>query len=672
MISASTTVKNKLKQGTAVTIGYKTLIEYNLNEMVNNINVIPKNLITGIAEIQPYDIVNNKYAFKKYFPYESLKEKNRPEHAGIKYAIYGDISANYDAVGFNFLNRQDYKDPKISSYPFNYRTYIPGLDNKYKYYISNKNKGVRVALEYPKTIFCNKISIKFEIAHGIPSTGNVKLKISGSYTQIISFTNSNINNWNTSTPGVLNLYYNGSSWSTTESSLNTNSYVQITGIELFAATPVATSPRSTYTTQPSEDNSSYIAVIDISPRYVIDITSDILDFEISREASMEQEILPVGAVAANGLRLNLVRYANSTNSGKLRVLEYNKTDSNFSTSASLLYLYKDARVLQYIIVEGEQLLQGTFFMDSWSIDEFGNTNIFCLDGARQLQRTLCPEILCENFSTTAIIRRLLDSIGFTNYSINIDSTATENGITTPRYWWTDRNKTVWEAITELCSDNQMVASFDENNKLQFYTRNYFFSSTRSIETDWSFNYNTSGSTLANLISFSKNQKNAGSQLFIDWTPPFRGDRELQMAPVWEETSADPLNVFSLEKEIPISATTGSYIEVKNLTMESSEMQFADKVFSGYLMINEEIIEYDAARYKYKRESDNTWQEVDIKNLSDLKKYQALTAAPLNENIKFTGKIRIKSRGVFGTNGNTGHAPTVSKINLWTLRLGDWK
>lgn len=644
MIESSATVKNQLKQNTSVSLGYKTLVEYNMNDMVNNISVIVKNKTTqaALTDINIYQIVNNYIPFKNYFPYKSLTSPYRPEFAGIKYGILGDISSP----------QTDYADPKTTSYRFNYRTYYAGANNKYQYFVSKPNGDLCVALEYGKTVFTNKISIKFEISHGIPVSGDVRIKVGGSYTNIKNFTSSDIAGWSSTTPGVLNLYYNGSSWSTTESNLSTSSYVQITGIQVGV---------DKFT---SGGTSKYIALIDLSPRYVIDISSDILSFNIRRESSLEQEIVPVGALTANSLNLNIVRYANATNSGKLRIVEYDKTNTTFSTAASIIYLYKDAIVSQYISVNNEMLLQGKFYMDSWNVDEFGNTDLLCLDGARILQKITCPEILCKQFSTTAIIRRLLDSIGFPNYKINTNSESTENGITKPVYWWSDNNKSVWEALQEICKDNQIIASFDENNILQFYTRDHFFSTTRKIDVDWAFNYTASGSTQPNLISFSKTKKQAGTELLLDWNPVYNTEKNLVQTRLWTSPSYN-LSAFSLEKNLEQNDTHLSYTVLSPYTNKLS----VPESYQGYLLVDAEIIEYDAVEYKYTI-SGTSWETVQVESPSDLSKYLAIAKTPATEYVKPTGRLRIKNRALFNTVKRT-HYKSVQVPDMWNQTLVRW-
>jgi hypothetical protein len=131
---------------------------------------------------------------------------------------------------------------------------------------------------------------------------------------------------------------------------------------------------------------------------------------------------------------------------------------------------------------------------------------------RFLQETIAPKIMCENFSATAIIRRLLDSIGFTNYKFNIKDT--DKSIITPTYWWTENNKTVWDCLQELCRDTQMTAVFSYDNVLNFYSREWIFDATRN--SNWDFRSETSGSNLSNILSFNKNDLPSANQVKVFW------------------------------------------------------------------------------------------------------------------------------------------------------------
>ena len=127
-------------------------------------------------------------------------------------------------------------------------------------------------------------------------------------------------------------------------------------------------------------------------------------------------------------------------------------------------------------------------MHSWQISEFGEASISALDAAKILQETLCPEVLVENGSISLVIRRILDSIGFSNYKIYLktdeNDNVIDNSIPTLSYWWTSSEETVWEALQSVCKDFQINAFVDESNTLNFYTRDYIYDNT--ILPSWKF------------------------------------------------------------------------------------------------------------------------------------------------------------------------------------------
>jgi len=179
---------------------------------------------------------------------------------------------------------------------------------------------------------------------------------------------------------------------------------------------------------------------------------------ISKESSTSSEdILPIGKVSANSLSLGLVSYEATR-----KIISFDKT---FAFDASKIYLYKQIEINPYYKLYNsdqtyEKINQGVFYLDNWSSSEFGDISLTALDGAKILQEIIAPSIICEGYSTTAILRRLLDTVGFVNYKFNMSETDTS--IFTPRFWWTDDSKPVWNAIQELCRDSQMTAIFDEN------------------------------------------------------------------------------------------------------------------------------------------------------------------------------------------------------------------
>jgi hypothetical protein len=628
MIS-SPTVKTLIEENTTIQTNIGSTIEYNMNSMVDNITVVGSDYVRADGA-KPY---------QKLFPASSVVKSFRPVGAGIKYGIFGDVSLG------------TWKDPKKVEYPLNFRTYYAGSDTYYKYWVSQKGSGADITITYPQAVLTNKIVIRFEISHSIPATwtvskeGNTVLA-TGTSSAIKSFITSGSKNFDA---GTLTLYYNGTSWVTTEPATLATP-VSITSLKLVTAGVT----------------NAHVGVIEVSPRWVADITDHVVTFSIDQESSTSpDDILPVGKVSANSISMDLVSYESTR-----KIITYEK---GTAFSSSSLYMYKSAELKPYIKVyysgapytdsKGtyEKVKQGTFYIDNWNTSEFGEISLDALDGAKFLQDISCPGMVSKDSTAVGIIRRMLDNVGFTNYNINYKTDSagkiTDTSILSPFYWWTDDGESVWNAIQELCRDSQMVATFDENNILQFYTRDYLFSRT---DAHWNFKYSKDGNILPNIISFQKRDLPAVNQVKVLWSPVTSSQLIGDGQPLWKSGTAY-LGAYSLSTDIASSTSgggAGTEIGLVPITVNQDLKQIIYN-FAGYLVIDSEIIEYDAIQYQYINQQlsrTTAW----ITQISDLQKIanDITTTLPANQAIAQTGKVRVKTRGAFGTSA-VAHAKTGS-------------
>jgi hypothetical protein len=621
-VYASEAVKTKFEQDTSVNVNVGCTFEYNMNRLVDNITVV------GADIVKP----DGSKPFKKLFPVDSIIKANRPIGAGVKYGITGDIGSN------------TYRDPRASTYPLSYRTYYPGADTYYKYFLSGIGSGVDITITYPKAILTNKIVARFEISHSTPATWNVYTNgasiANGTSTQIKPFESGKYD------AGTLTLYYNGSAWVTTEPT-TISAPVSITTLRLTTGAV----------------SGKYIGVIELAPKWVVDSSDYVVDLSISKESSTSSEdILPIGKVSANSLSLNLASYE-----ADRKIISFDKT---FTFDASKIYLYKQIEINPYYKVYSsdqtyEKINQGTYYLDNWSISEFGEISLTALDGAKILQEVISPSMICEGYSASAIIRRLLDTVGFTNYKFN--TTESDGSIFTPRFWWTDDSKPVWNAIQELCRDSQMTAVFDENNVLQFYTRDYMFSSSKTV--DWAFRYNADGAKLPNIISLSKNELASANQVKVLWNSVTTSEYTGNSQPLWKSGNTS-MGALSLDQDLPASIGAGGYINLSPITVNSYESKRVLFEYSGYLVIDSEIIEYDAIQYEYLG-SNGAKTQVWITSESDVLKYLGLSAVG-SANYQPTGKYRIKSRGAFNTTVANHFAAASTILNSWSGYEVKWE
>jgi hypothetical protein len=626
MIPLTPTAKNTLEQNTSVTYGSSLVFEYNMNSMVDGITV------TG-ATITKTDSSGATYTpFKKLFPVDSIIKPFRPVGAGLKYAISGDVDSGW-------------KNPKSLNYTPNFRVYYPGVDTWYKYYVSAQSTGLDVTVSYPKTILTNKIVARFELAHSTPTTwtiyGNGTALASGTNSDIVPFTTGGNKNYNA---GTVTIYYNGTSWVKTEPST--------------VSAPVSlTSTRITT----GAVSGKYIGLIELSPKWYLDATDHLVSFNISKESSTSSEdLMPVGKISANSVSMSLVSYESTR-----KLVSFDKT---MTMSSDKIYLYKQMEIKPYIKLYNsggsltdslgayDRIPQGIFYGDTWSFSEYGEISLNALDGAKILQETVATKLLCENFSATAIIRRLLDSIGFTNYKFNIKDT--DKSIITPTYWWTENNKTVWDCLQELCRDTQMTAVFSYDNVLNFYSREWIFDATRN--SNWDFRSETSGSNLSNILSFNKNDLPSANQVKVFWNSVLTSNYIQSAQAPWVSDSYF-LAAFTLNQNILTSHTAGQYMHLSPAVVNEEELGITAYNYTGYLAIGSEIIEYDAVNFEYV-DLNGTKQFVDLISKTDNNKYLGIGQ---QGTLKPSGKYRIKTRGAFGTPISNHYIDAQDIVDSWS-------
>jgi hypothetical protein len=283
--------------------------------------------------------------------------------------------------------------------------------------------------------------------------------------------------------------------------------------------------------------------------------------------------------------------------------------------------------------------------------------------------TIAPDILCEQYPVTAILRRVLDSIGFNNYNFNLATT--ETSIPFVNYFWTDGTKTVWETIQELCRDIQMNAVVDENNVLQFYSRDYMYNRTTK---DWNFFYAAdSEGILPNIIDFSQKEIPSANQVKILWQTPISTQYTGGSSALWQSQPTF-LSAGGLKTAISSSATE---LELDLSTIDEYSKQQSIYNFNGYFLIDSEIIEFEAIQYQYVPINSSSFVLVWIYSPADVNKYKALSKPgiesefkPETAHFKPTGKYKIKTRGALGTTAayHSSSQSTLSALNEWTARM----
>lgn len=704
-----TNLENVFYQNHAIRINPGCLIEYNMNSLIDGVSVSNVTVDSTYTSDSAYrsQITHEDYStfphgsdvsyetdgpipFKKLFPLESVVQPFRPSSCGIKYSIPG-IGDNL-SVGTGGDIIEPYN---VIPYPTNKpRIYYPGISNKYKYWVGAKNKNIALKVTYKhdstswtaskksgsiptgnKNALANKIVVKFEKYHSKPISAWVVItKSDGTVLPNVSLPLSDYGStWN----GELILYYNGTTWSKNEPTSYSNTQ-EIKSIQVNALVPQGITP------------SADIGVIEISARWVKDISSDLISMSINQSSSAEDEsMLPVGTINSNTLEMVLANY----NQSVLVTQVYERTATSFDSTK--LYMVKNAKIIPFFKIYHangsidttsdpyDKNLQGEFYIDTYEISEHGDYSITALDGSKQLMETFCPDILCQSYPSITVMMRLFDSIGFTKYNFNIKQVdGTDDSIINLNNWWTDDTQTVWEALQELCKDSQTNAFFDKDGVLQIYTRNYIYDTSREV--DWQFYQSKYGGILPNIMSFSKNEIPSANSVKVLWQTPISSTYIGDAEKLWTSPPYS-LGAGGLGDDITAADITGEseYILITLSTIDPYSKVESFYNYSGFVLIDSEIIEYDAIGYQYVKKNGDFVDNVWISSASDLNQYRSDSKPGAADSTKYqetaffkpNGRYRIKKdqygkligRGALGTKAVAHYTFEQSKANNWTVR-----
>lgn len=550
-----------LTENTSVKALPKVVFEYNMNEMAGTVEVTTTSTQSDII--------------KELFPARSIVQSFRPSKAGVKYAILG-----------TGLTLNTYKTKTIPAS----RTYMVDKNIPYTYFLAQgsavatinyKNKAGSAA----QNILTNKISVRVETGHGSNA-----IAVGSLYSGSVP------------TSGVVDIWYNGTSWTTTEPST-------------YAA------PQSISSLVVTVSGGAFNSIIEVSPKYVLDVTDRVVSASIDKDDSMNDDKLPVGMLTANSASLSLSTLSPND------IIQFNRGDAIVSNKVMVTNNIK--MNIKFIIEDTHSVQQGIFYVNDFSSDDYGNYSIRSLDVAKFLQEIPCPEIIIRDSSFQAIMWRVLDAVGFLDY----DFSKCTADILTCRYWWGSSSKSVWQAIQEICRESQTVAYVNESGTLVFVDRNTFYSSIPNYT--WTFRSTPLANMKPDIISLNSASKPTTNAVKVKYNVPTTSSQEASSQPLWTEQS--PSTLFAS----PFKGIASGYI------LYPERGVFSDVIptrFNSYVLIGGEVIEYDAIRFQ------SPDGEVDI---SSAGQYLELRAKH-NNNLKPVGKLKIKTRNAFGSPNTTAN------------------
>jgi hypothetical protein len=214
----------------------------------------------------------------------------------------------------------------------------------------------------------------------------------------------------------------------------------------------------------------------------------------------------------------------------------------------------------------------------------------------------------------------------------------------------------------------MNAIVDEYNVLQFYSRDYLYSRTSA---DWDFCYTANESKLPNIVTFESQDIASANQVKVLWQVPVKSNYVGTSGALWDSATSF-LSAGGLKYPIDESTAAADTILVIELsTIDTYAQQQSLYNFQGHVMINSEIIEFDALQYQYTPKNSVTPLPFWATSATDLNKYKYLSKTgyadpnkPETAFFKPTGRYRVKTRGAFGTKAATHPATAANPGAAW--------
>jgi hypothetical protein len=233
----------------------------------------------------------------------------------------------------------------------------------------------------------------------------------------------------------------------------------------------------------------------------------------------------------------------------------------------------------------------------------------------------------------------------------------------------------------------MNAVFDDDGILQFYSRDFMYSKTQF---DWEFMFSQNGNKLPNIIDLTKQEIASANQVKVLWQTYLTSNYVGNSSQLWSSPTTfltggglkyTILNTDTVET-LNAEGNKGLQIDINQVDDYSQYQSIFN--FNGFLLIESEIVEFDAIEYQYVSKDDSssvpTWNKVWVTSQSDVSKYRYLAKPGYQDSnkpetafFKPTGRIRVKQRGALGTDGNVTHTvPGPTAMSAWTGRVVRWQ
>jgi hypothetical protein len=429
---------------------------------------------------------------KKYVSLKDCFKPIRPD-AGILHPVWNmrndtTILDNLSGIKINNLTNSSTRIYPVSdSSQFKYwssirRTYVSDSEVVIGYaddasVIENANPFVVYSGDAFRT---NKIVIKTQTQTGYPVRFSVDVLRSGSWVEVYSQLDSDSTDM---LSGNLSIYASYSEdeekylWDTYPNVDNVANIPYATGLLKADRNGIDISGIRLNVTKISKSGGS-VDLIEISPRFIADISEYTQAFSVNSNIGDVVLGLPTGSIVTSTGSLTIFGELKEFDQASATsvVSDMMKPNVKFNFFYKLDYSPNPLTTVTYHIPIR------SMYCDTWDSKEDYSANISLQDYTKFFKETQCQDILLGSttgIKTSAALRILLDSIGFTKLSF--DKTEIPSGSTLPNnyysfedttlpFFYARREQTIMEVLESLATSIQASMFIDSSNNLRVLTK----------------------------------------------------------------------------------------------------------------------------------------------------------------------------------------------------------
>lgn len=611
MIGASNEVQTILKEASAVYAKTRAIAEWNMNRFVS-----------------ASSITNGSYGDDPMFPISSIVGTRRPGRGIVKSrAIPLPTNIFQDAI-------EGQADGSYTDVMDEYRFYASSLDDPYKYYSTPVATSKRIVafhyefaqpqrpqVIYAQTLYCNKLVVGIDNSVANPIDFTVEITTDGVAWETIA-TNPGID-----INGQVILWLNDVfEWTSTP---NYDNITQIRGVRV-----------SVYA---MDKNNAHFNLIEISPRIENDLTDYVIDWSASYSMADASFLLPIGKASSNHGSITLSNTDLRFNNDNQSSLYFDIIDKNVR--------FKVDFGVEKSNGDYEYIRQLTMYAQGWAPDSDQQVTVDLKDSSSFAQEEIVPSTYFENHTVPAIIWRLMDLMGYTNYRYVPEES---DSFIVP-YFWTTGDESLWEVISRLCETTQTAIYFDEFDILQIKTKSAAYDLDRPI--DWNLRATDAPGVVANIVDL--NQTNDYEANLVNIRYQQTGYKTVsglpQMEVSWEPEGTVLLRSTSIRSDI---LPHSQYFRI-------AQNKAGAWPYSGMVNIEGELIRFDGKVYNYYNASGVVENAV-VKTLDEKNAIDKQKSSPeLAWKNYFTGDFKITKRGEYGSpisNHIINKEPLTGRVN----------